>query len=102
MNNFTFQIENEDGTIATIQFNSETWIDAFPKFLDVCRGAGYIIPDGTALYSPSASLENFGDRDFLLFDDDLVKFDGSEDSFFSEIEINTEHSETFYDSTRNR
>jgi hypothetical protein len=74
MNNFTFQIvDEEDNSITTVQFNSDTWIDAFPKFLDVCRGSGYNIPSGTALYSPCISSTLFGDRDFLLFDEDLVK-----------------------------
>lgn len=96
MSIFTFQIDDEeDGTTTIVQFNSETWLDAFPKFLDVCRGAGFSIPDGVALYSPSASEYMFGDRDFLLFEDDLVKFVVNDKD-------NTEHSESYDDSTRNR
>jgi hypothetical protein len=72
MNNFTFQIDGEDGTTTIVQFDSETWIDAFPKFLAVCRGSGFIVPEGTALYSPSASPIIFGDRDFLIFNEDLA------------------------------
>lgn len=94
MSNFTFQINDEDGATTIVQFESETWIDAFPKFLDVCRGAGFIVPSGTALYSPSASEYMFGDRDFLIFDTDLVN---NKDSG-----VKSEHSESYYDTTRNR
>ncbi len=74
MSKFTFQNEDEDGTVVTIEFDVETWLDAFPKFLDLMRGSGFIVDQFTALYAPKAEKDLFGDRDFLLFDDDLVEF----------------------------
>jgi hypothetical protein len=100
MSKFTFQIEDEeDGTITTVEFNSETWIDAFPKFLDACRGAGFNISHEAALYSPTASEYMFGDRDFLIFDTDLVRFVPNGKEPISEDGI--EHTEAYYDTISN-
>lgn len=73
MSKFTFQNTDEDGTVVTVEFEAEVWLDAFPKFLQLCRGSGFVVDEGTALYAPTASKQLFGDRDFLLFDSDFEK-----------------------------
>jgi hypothetical protein len=74
MSKFTFQCTDDfDGSVVTVEFETEIWVDAFPKFLQLCAGAGFSIAPETALYAPTASEHMFGDRDFLLFDSDFEK-----------------------------
>lgn len=75
MSKFTFQCTDDDGATTTVEFESEIWSDAFPKFLDLMKGSGFIISEGTALYSPNTSEHLFGDRDYLIFDSDFEKCD---------------------------
>ena len=91
MTKFVFQSQevDEDGTpvtTTTIEFETEVWLDAFPHFLSLMKASGFIIPEGTALYSPKASERMFGDRDFLLFNSDLKQ---------------EEHTKEYYDVGRN-
>lgn len=74
MSKFTFQCTDDDDTVVTVEFEAEVWLDAFPKFLQLCRGSGFIVDEGTALFAPTASKLLFSDRDFLIFEDDLACF----------------------------
>lgn len=71
MTNFVFQTTDEDGVTVTVEFEAEVWLDAFPKFLQLCRGSGFIVDEATAMYAPTASRQLFDDREFLIFDDEL-------------------------------
>lgn len=73
MTKFTF-IAEEDDVKSSIEFETDVWLDAFPKFLNLMRASEFYISDGTALYVPKISerMFNNGDRDFLLFDSDLA------------------------------
>jgi len=91
MSKFTFHNVDDTGVVATIEFESETWLDAFPHFLNLCRASGFVVDTNTRLYAPTASETLFDDRDFLLFDSDLKESDD-----------NTKHSGCYYDSDRNQ
>jgi hypothetical protein len=67
MTQFTFQATDDDGVVVTVEFETDVWLDAFPKFLQLCKGSGFIIDEGAALYAPTASRALFDDRDFLIF-----------------------------------
>lgn len=100
MSKFKFECYDEDdlNSKITIEFEAEVWLDAFPKFINLCKAAGFYINDGTALYAPTASPELFGDRDFLLFDDDLTENETGDNST---IVKDDNHSESYYDPTHN-
>jgi len=77
MTKFTFIAEDEldlDARV-TVEFETDVWLDAFPKFLNLMRASGFSIKDGAALYVPQISETLFrdSDRDYLLFDSDLVE-----------------------------
>ena len=97
---FTFQIVSGDGTITIVEFESETWVDSFPKFLAVCRGSGFNIPEETALYVPPGSISPsvFADRNFLIFAEDLVKPSADEER---PKPVSCKHSDCYYDKSRN-
>lgn len=97
MSNFYFRVTDDDDTVTTVKFNSETWVDAFPKFLDVCRGAGFNIHNKAVLYSPTISEKLFGDRDFLLFEENISEYIKPKNNSDT-----VEHTKEFYDTTRNR
>ena len=71
MTKFTFISEDEDGVRATVECETDIWLDVFPHFLNLMRASGFNIADGTALYVPNTSKQFFNDRDFLLFDSDI-------------------------------
>lgn len=73
MSYFKFQNTDDEGTVTTVEFEAEVWLDAFPRFLALCKASGFIIDEGTALYAPTASRHLFGDRDFLIFEDELIQ-----------------------------
>ena len=91
MSKFTFHNVDDTGVVATIEFESETWLDAFPHFLNLCRASGFIVDTNTRLYAPTASETLFGDRDFLLFDSDL-----------KDSNIPTKNADYYYDFDRNK
>ena len=101
MSKFNFQITDEEGTISTIEFDTVSWVDAFPKFLSVCRGIGYNIDPDVSLYWPSANKTVFGDRDFMIFPDNI---EPAEEEDWPKIDQTTEYerSKFFYDNTRNK
>jgi len=91
MSKFTFQNEDKDGTVATIEFDTDVWLDAFPKFLDLCRASGFSVDMETKMYAPTASETMFDDRDFLLFDSDLKDSD-----------VPVKHSDCYHDTDRSK
>lgn len=82
MSKFTFQCTDDDDAVVTVEFEAEIWLDAFPKFLQLCRGSGFIVANETALYAPTASEYLFSDRDFLIFDSDFEKCDCTQEAMF--------------------
>lgn len=65
MTKFVFTVEDEDGK-SSIEFEAEAWPDAFPKFLQVMRGAGFNVSNDVRLYAPQLSNYIFGDREYLI------------------------------------
>ena len=76
MTKFTFIAEDgEDGSEkVTVEFETDVWLDAFPKFLNLMKASGFYIDDKVALFSPTASEHLFGDLDYMLFKSDLLEY----------------------------
>lgn len=73
MTNFTFTAVDDDGAVTSVMFDSETWVDTFPKYLNLLRGAGFSVSACTTMHSPGLSQAVFEDRDFLYFEDEESK-----------------------------
>jgi hypothetical protein len=115
MTQFTFQATDDDGVVVTVEFETDIWLDAFPKFLQLCKGSGFIVDENTALYAPTASRALFDDRDFLIFDSDFAVCDCDRNANMDEDEpeqppsgktleqlVAECHSDYYYDGFRNK
>lgn len=73
MSKFKFSNTDCEGVTTTVEFESETWIDTFPHYLNLLRGAGFSVSDKTGLYvEDSVSPAIFSDRDFLVFSEETI------------------------------
>jgi len=72
MSNFNITITDDNGDTVSSNFNVESWIYAFPYFLNIIQGCGYYVDDGIKLYIPkdTISKEAFSDKEYLIFEED--------------------------------